>query len=436
MSLTSTVIRTADATPASRNRVVDLLRVGAVTVVVAGHWLMAAVYLDGDGVLRRTDLLQVAAWTHPLTWVLQVMPVFFLVGGYSNARSWRSARHDGTPYGGWLRARLRRLTIPVLPLMLFWAVAAPAAVAAGMSTEWLRIASMASLVPTWFLAAYVVVVALTPLTLRCWERAGWWSLLVGLVGAGVVDWLSIAAGQPLVGFLNYALVWGSVHQVGYAWVDGALTGAVRRVLLGLVGLLGLLALVRFGPYAISMVGLEGHGVNNAYPTRVTLAFLGLLQAGVLLALEPLLARVAAARPVWLATVFVSARIMTVYLWHLTALGIVVAGALLAGGAGLEAVPGSREWWLARPAWFLALGLVTAALVAAAGRVEQPSRDPRPAPPMILPLAALVVTCVALGAMADLGIVSAAGAVHWYLPLVPVLACYAGGVTRLPGRLAS
>ena len=33
----------AAATPASRNRVVDLLRAAAIVVVVLGHWLMAAV---------------------------------------------------------------------------------------------------------------------------------------------------------------------------------------------------------------------------------------------------------------------------------------------------------------------------------------------------------------------------------------------------------
>ncbi len=62
-----------------------------------------------DGQLVRDDVLEMAAWLHPLTWVLQVMPVFFLVGGYANALSWRSARTRGETYGGWLRARLRRL---------------------------------------------------------------------------------------------------------------------------------------------------------------------------------------------------------------------------------------------------------------------------------------------------------------------------------------
>ena len=127
----SRVALLAESTPDSRNRVVDLLRAAAILVVVLGHWTVAAVYVDDAGELRRGDLLELATWTHPLTWVVQVMPVFFLVGGYANALSWRSARTRGTTYGGWLRARLRRLTIPVLPLMLFWAVVAPVAHALG-----------------------------------------------------------------------------------------------------------------------------------------------------------------------------------------------------------------------------------------------------------------------------------------------------------------
>jgi len=411
MTLTTTVGRLADATPASRNRVVDLLRAAAILVVVLGHWLMAAVYVDGAGDLNRGDLLAMSTWTHPLTWVLQVMPVFFLVGGYANALSWRSARGRGTPYGGWLRARLRRLTIPVLPLMLFWAVAAPAAHALGVSGDALRVASMASLVPTWFLAAYVVVVSLAPVTLRLWERFGWTSVVAGLLLGGLVDLVSISTDRLLVGFLNYLVVWATVHQLGYAWLDGALAGTGRRLLLVAAGLVGLVALVRFGPYGVSMVGVAGHGVDNAYPTRVTLGFLGLLQGGLVLALEPMLQRLVVRRRVWMATIFVNARIMTIYLWHLTALGLVVALSIGLGGAGLTLEPPSAAWWSTRPLWFLALGGVTAALVVLLGRFEQPAPDDRPAPHPVRPVLAVLATCAGLGVMADLGIATDHGTVH-------------------------
>ncbi len=435
-STLSSVAALVDATPASRNRVVDLLRGAAILVVVLGHWLMAAVYVDGSGELRRGDLLDLAPWTHPLTWVLQVMPVFFLVGGYANALSWRSARRAGETYGGWLRARLRRLVLPVLPLMVFWVVLAPTAHALGADPTLLRIASRASLVPTWFLAAYVVVVAVAPLTLALWERVGWWSVGLGLALGGVVDYVSVTEDLLLVGFLNYLVVWATVHQLGYAWLDGRLAGTGRRVLLVAVGLGVLWLLTVHGPYATSMVGLSTDEIDNAYPTRVTLGFLGLFQAGVVLTLEPLLARLVAHRRVWAATVLVNARIMSIYLWHLTMLGLLVAVSTALGGVGLRVVPDCGEWWATRPLYFAVLALLTAGAVAVVGRWETPTRDPRPAPHPLRPVAALLLTCGALGALADLGVATRGGAILWWLPLVPVTACLVLGVVRRPGEPAS
>ncbi|REK20305.1 MAG: acyltransferase, partial [Actinobacteria bacterium] len=74
----------AEATPATRNRYVDLLRALSILVVVYGHWLMAAPEVIG-GEIRIGHALTDIPWTRGLTWVLQVMPVFFFVGGFSNA---------------------------------------------------------------------------------------------------------------------------------------------------------------------------------------------------------------------------------------------------------------------------------------------------------------------------------------------------------------
>ncbi|HEY1135177.1 MAG TPA: acyltransferase family protein [Nocardioides sp.] len=421
-------------TPDARNRVVDLLRGAAILVVCLGHWLMAAVYVDDGGDLHRAGLLGQATWIHPLTWALQVMPVFFLVGGYANAISWRGARERGTTYGAWLRARLRRLALPLLPLMAFWAVVAPVAHALGMSGSTLRIASMASLVPTWFLAVYVLVVALAPATLALWERWGWWTVLGGTVLAGIVDTISISQDLLLVGFLNYVLVWGTVHQLGYAWRDGALRSTGLRLAMAAVGLAGLLLLVNVGPYAVSMVGVNGHGVDNSYPARVTLLFLGFLQAGVVMALEPRLQRLVAHRRVWMATILVNARIMTIYLWHLTALTFVVAASLAVDGFGLGLTPDTAAWWATRPLWFAVLAVVTTGLVALLGRFEQPPADDRPAPHPLLPIVTVLAICAPLAVMADIGIAENDGTVNWWLPWLPIIAAAATGVLRLPRAL--
>lgn len=423
------VQRIAAETPPDRNRVVDALRAGSILVVVFGHWLMAAVTVE-DGHLVPGHLLELADWTHPLTWVLQVMPIFFIVGGYSNALSWRSARTKGTGYGGWLRARLRRLALPVVPVLLFWTAFGWLALRLGLEWETLQLASRVALVPTWFLAAYVVIVTLAPALLVMWERIGLWSIAVGLALAGLCDFLSIARDLIPVGFLNYVFVWGTVHQLGYAWLDGKLDGACKRLALAAGGFAGTLALVWAGPYPVAMVGLDTAEVTNSYPPRVTLALLGMFQAGVVLLAEPALRRLLARERPWQVVVGVNVQIMTLYLWHLTAMVMVIGASMALGGFGLGIEPLSWQWWLTRPLWFAVLGALTALLIAAFGRFERPVPDPRPSPPAWRPILAVAAICAGLGLLAAIGIADEDGLNGLVLSL-PVLGVVIGGVARVP-----
>src|SRR3954451_12307598 len=102
----------AAATPARRERYVDFLRVFSLAVVMLGHWLMAAVQWR-DGRLVAGNVLEAAPATQWLTWIFQIMPLFFIVGGFSNTASWTAATRDGTTYGTWLGSRLARLVRPV-----------------------------------------------------------------------------------------------------------------------------------------------------------------------------------------------------------------------------------------------------------------------------------------------------------------------------------
>ena len=432
MSFFASIQRLADATPPERNRVIDLLRTASILVVVFGHWLMAAVTVDG-GELIPGHLLILADWTHPLTWVFQVMPVFFLVGGYANGLSWRSARRRGEGYGSWLRARLRRLALPVVPLLLFWTAGGWLGLQLGLNWEVLQLASQVALVPTWFLAAYVVIVTIAPIGLWVWERWGWWSITTGIALAGLCDYLSIALGVIPVGFLNYVLVWGTVHQIGYAWLDGTIEELWKRGLMAAVGLIGTLLLVGLGPYPVAMVGLDTSEITNSYPPRVTLAFLGMFQAGLALMAEKPLQRLMQRKGAWTFVVGVSARIMTLYLWHLTAMVIVIGLSLAAGGFGLGAEPLGGVWWLTRPVWFLVLGVVTIGLVAVFGRFETPVSDLRPAPPWWRPVVAVLGICAGLGLLAAIGIADDDGLNGLVLSL-PIIGVVLGGVSRIPGRV--
>ena len=129
----------ADRTSASRNRYVDFLRAMSMLIVTVGHWLAAAPYFDGT--LMTSHLLTVLPWTAWLTWFLQVMPVFFLVGGYANGISWRAACRDGRPYAAWLEGRLRRLVWPILPLLAVWVAIVAIEYARGVRPELIRYGS-------------------------------------------------------------------------------------------------------------------------------------------------------------------------------------------------------------------------------------------------------------------------------------------------------
>ena len=418
------------ATPASRHRVVDFLRAAAITVVVLGHWTIIAV--DPGGGILPHGVLDSARWTHPLTWVFQVMPIFFLVGGYSNGLSWRSARRKQVGYAEWLRTRLRRLGIPLIPLLLAWLVIGVVAVAFGAPHATVQLASQMALIPTWFLAAYLMVILVGPPCLWLWERFGWWSIVGGIALAGIVDAISIAADQPLLGYPNYLLVWAAFHQVGYAWLDGRLSGIGRRMLLAAIGLVGLLLLVLVGPYPVSMITAGGDAISNSSPTRVTMAFLGMLQAGLVLSLEKPLEALLRRPRLWFVTVLVNQRIMTWFLWHLTVM-VGLAHLLLALDVRmLLPEPLTGLWWATRPLWALVLLALTGLVVLVMGRFETPRPDDRPAPPVWKPLVAAVCVIAGLAVMASVGVVGESG-VTWWWPLLPVVGMGAFGVVRVAER---
>ncbi len=105
MSIWSQAKDMAAQTPSDRNRYVDFLRAISILVVITGHWLIAALYYH-DGSLTPSDLLVIQPNAQWLTWLFQVMPIFFIVGGYANAVSLESARRREVGYAGWLAAAL------------------------------------------------------------------------------------------------------------------------------------------------------------------------------------------------------------------------------------------------------------------------------------------------------------------------------------------
>ncbi len=277
--------RIAAVTPADRNRYADLLRFASLVVVVVGHWLMAAVSVD-DGQLTGQNILVARPWTRWLTWIFQVMPVFFFVGGYANATGWTSAQAKGVDYVEWLRARATRLLRPTLPVLALWVPLAGMLAMLGLPDDVLRMGTAAVIVPMWFLSVYILIVCLTPLSVELHRRFGAWAA-VGLVAVATVVDVAHLAGVPLVGWTNFIWVWGAVHQLGYLWRDGTLTRrASTGFLLAAGGIGALVALTILGGYPVSMLGVDGAARTNNAPPSIALIALAVFQVGALLLARP------------------------------------------------------------------------------------------------------------------------------------------------------
>ncbi|MGK5441528.1 acyltransferase family protein [Micromonospora sp. URMC 105] len=383
----------AERTPAGRERYVDLLRALAITMVVLGHWAVAVIGRDAAGQPTGRSALGDLPWLYPFTWPAQVMPIFFLVGGFANAASLTRHRDRGGDATSWLLDRGARLLRPTTALLLVLVAGAVVARAAGVDAPMVRTVVWFASIPLWFLAAYLVVVPLTPLTYALHRRFG---LAVPLVLAVLVAAGDVgrAVGPAALALPNYLFGWLAVHQLGFAWYEArrpdrpdarapgsarpGRPGGVRSRRLplsrraGWTALLGGLAatvlLTGVGPYPVAMLNMPGERLDNAAPPSLALLTLTTAQVGLILLLrDPAERWLHRPRP-WQAVIAVNAVVLTIFLWHLSA-AVLLVGALDAVGLLPTPPAGSAAWLAWRVPWVLLLAVVLAVLVAVFGPVE-------------------------------------------------------------------
>jgi hypothetical protein len=179
-----------------------------------------------------------------------------------------------------------------------------------------------------------------------------------VIDVGVVDYR-----VHLIGWANYLLVWGTFHQLGFAWHDGTLTAHRRPILLTTGAVVVLVGLIWLGPYPVSMVGVPGARIQNASPPSTALLAFGLAQSGLALVCEPAVSRWLSRHARARSRIAVAGRLtMPIYLWHMVPVVIVIE-ADYPHLVGLPAV-GTTSWWQQRIAWIAALSLVLAVVLGA------------------------------------------------------------------------
>lgn len=409
---------TAMQTPPDRDRYADFLRVLSISLVVLGHWL-ATVVLVRDGELVTGRLHALVSWAQWFTWVFQVMPVFFIVGGFVNARSWSRAAHEHS-WSAWTRRRYQRLLVPLFPLVAFWVMLIPVLLAAGLPRDAVRLASQAAFAPIWFLGVYLLVIAFVPVTWMLHRRFQWKAVTAFIVAAAAIDSL-VRAGMTVVGSANMLLVWAGMHQIGYFWHDERLPKrGIIGIRLMLVGFAALFALVTAGGYPVSMVGADEEVRSNVSPPSVALFPLALVQLGIVIAarrsLEPWLER----RRVWAMIVILGSTTLTLFLWHMTAMILVAAFTYVIGVWPYTSTI-SPAWWVWRVPWLMLCVVVLAVLVFLFGRFERVVAVPRPAPARTV--IGLIATLAGIALLARRGLY-VPGA-PWHLSLATIAVLVAG-----------
>ncbi len=186
----------------------DFLRAASIVAVVFGHWFISINHWEG-GVIRSTSAIGVTSGLWLFTWVFQVMPIFFFVGGFSNLVAYDSTRRKGRSTWTFIRARLERLLRPSIVFLGIWAVVqvvlhladvgAPTGPRLWGETTLLRgmkpPGATIPFGPLWFLGVYLVVVVIAPVTIRLHRRFGLWVPLAMALGAVVVDVVAFSTGR-------------------------------------------------------------------------------------------------------------------------------------------------------------------------------------------------------------------------------------------------
>jgi hypothetical protein len=384
-----------------RDTSIDLVRAACLVVVVVLHAMMVGVTIGPDGVVLA-NALEGQAWFAPVSWLAQIMPLFFIAGGFSSITQWRRMRARGVSAADYVQLRLDRLLRPAAAMLAVTGAGLAVLAWSGVPAEIIATAGWRVSQPLWFLGVYLGAQALVPLLVRLHESAPLRTAATLLGAVVAVDALRLATGAGAIGYLNLAFVWLLVQQLGFVLADGSVERMPRlaRIAMASAALGVLIVLVGSGLYSPDML-------VNLNPPTLCIVALGVIQLFAFQAARPMLRGWMRSPIVAGAVAWVGERAMTVYLWHMNVL-ITLAGLLLLGGvfAGLPLpAPLTASWWVTRPLWLGVVIVAVASAVAWSARFERGGRAPSVAGSA---LRTVVVAAATVAAVAGVAVLLVAG----------------------------
>lgn len=320
MAITDSVNTQTDAVTPARDRAIDVARLAALVVVVLGHCALLLATIDTHG-LRIGNILGELPALAPATWVLQVMPLFFLAGGAAGTYGWHPGR---SAWGTWLFTRAQRLCRPVFWYLAFWAVAL-LATRAILGTESAAGLGRECVALLWFLGVYLVVLAFVPVLTRLRSLGATAGVLAGLLAAAAAfDALRFAVGTPEAGLANFVIVWLIPVVIGVAYAR-TLIPPITALAGAAVALAAQVLLAATGPYDVSLVVAGTDRMSNVSPPTTLLALHCTWMSLLFVAAAGPIRRWAQRPRVWRVIATGNGGAMTLYLWHIPAIAVATFG---------------------------------------------------------------------------------------------------------------
>jgi surface polysaccharide O-acyltransferase-like enzyme len=302
-------------TAPTRDRAIDVARLAALVVVMFGHCALLLATIDAGGVRIGNLLGELPAIT-PITWIVQVMPLFFLAGAAAGAYGWRS----GTPWGSWLFTRAQRLCRPVFWYLAFWTVAL-LVVRVTLGAESANGLGQECVALLWFLGVYLVVLAFVPALTRLNKRSQVTVLLISLLAAATgIDQIRLAVGSPEAGALNFVIVWLIPVVIGVAYARRLITPRVALVAAA-SAFTAAVVLAMGNTYQVSLVVTGTADMSNVSPPTLLLALHCVWMSCLFVAAAGAIHKWAQRPRVWNVVGIGNGGAMTLYLWHIPAIAV-------------------------------------------------------------------------------------------------------------------
>lgn len=340
----------------------------AMLVVAVGHWVGTVVVTRPDGEVDGGNLLDFAPGYGWITWIGQVMPLFFFVGGFASAVSLTAAERKGTRPADWVATRLRRMLTPAAVLAAFWAVVIVVGAAFG-GYGLMAVAAGGAAIPLWFLANYTIDTTIAPWTFR-WFRTHPALLVGGLATAFAAAEAANLADVPMLPQLNWVIGWLGFQIAGFAWQQGRLPQGPALVGWAVALWAAAIAATNLGPWPAVMLHHAGLEHSPTHPPSTGLVLYGFAYSLTAAALAPAVDRwLTRSQRAWKLTIAANVIAMSVYLWHMTAAMVVIAVAYF-GGFLPEVEAGTTDWWITKVPFVVASTGVLVLIVRKVAPVEQ------------------------------------------------------------------